>query len=246
MYVAAADGGSGGDPLNHAQNLRSGFGKILRIDPQGRNSTNRAYGIPESNPFARDASGRLGEIYAYGVRNPQRFAWDPKTGAMFVADIGQDSIEEISPVTAGANLGWNIWEGSAAYRSQGRAPRSDASMTYPVAEFTHSDPLVGGSVAITGVVIYRGRAIPQLTNLLLFGDNPSGEVFYINADALPSGGHAPIHRVLFRSGGTAQTLVQLIRTRVRTSRADLRFGTGHDDRVFLLNKADGVIRELVP
>ena len=111
LYVGLADGGSGGDPFNHAQNLASGFGKILRIDPLGTNSANGKYGIPPSNPFVGQA-GALGEVYALGVRNPQRFSWDPKNGNMYVADIGQNIVKEISPVTAGADLGWNKWEGS--------------------------------------------------------------------------------------------------------------------------------------
>lgn len=68
----------------------------------------RKYGIPASNPFANDNNpDTLGEIYAYGVRNPQRLFWDAKNGNMFMSDIGQNTVEEISPVAAGANLGWN-------------------------------------------------------------------------------------------------------------------------------------------
>ena len=81
LYVGFADGGNGGDPMDLAQNLTSAFGKILRIDPLGKNSANGQYGIPASNPFVKDPkSGALGEIYASGVRNPQRFSWDSKTG----------------------------------------------------------------------------------------------------------------------------------------------------------------------
>jgi Glucose / Sorbosone dehydrogenase len=111
LYVGFADGGSGGDPMNLAQNLDSAFGKILRLDPLGNDSANGHYGIPASNPFVvKPNPDALREIYAYGVRNPQRFSWDAKTGRLFVADIGQNAVEEISPVTAGANLGWNKWE----------------------------------------------------------------------------------------------------------------------------------------
>lgn len=89
LYVGFADGGSGGDPLNMAQNLGSAFGKILRVDPLGTSSANGQYGIPGSNPFANDGKPEtLGEIYAYGLRNPQRIFWDPKNRNMFVADIG--------------------------------------------------------------------------------------------------------------------------------------------------------------
>ena len=76
--------------------------------------------FPKSNPFVGKPDA-LGEIYAYGVRNPQRFSWDSKNGKMYVADIGQNIVEEISPVTAGANLGWNKWEGSYTLRQPRRS-----------------------------------------------------------------------------------------------------------------------------
>jgi hypothetical protein len=95
--------------------------------------------------------------------------------------------------------------------------------------------------------VYRGTAIPALANLVLFGDNPSGEVFYFNADRLPTGGQDPIRRVLFNSGGSAKTLMQLIKEKKPSAaRADLRFGLGPDNQVFLLNKQDGTIRRIVP
>jgi len=101
------------DPMKLAQNLGSAFGKIFRIDPLGTTSGKR-YGIPAGNPFVK-TEGALPEIYAYGVRNPQHLFWDPKNGSMLMSDIGQNTVEEISPVTAGANLGWNVWEGSYKY-----------------------------------------------------------------------------------------------------------------------------------
>ena len=258
LYMGVADGGSGGDPLDLAQNMASAFGKILRIDPLGSNSANKRYGIPASNPFASAGAGdgTLREIYALGVRNPQRFAWDPATGNLFLADIGQNIVEEVSLVTAGANLGWNDWEGSFRFISRQAvsldAPRSDPKMTYPVVEYGQPDPLLQGSSAVTGVVVYRGTAIAQLSNLVLFGDNPSGEMFYFNADRLPQGGQDPIRRVLLNDNGTAKTFLQVINEkrqaagRPAATRADLRFGTGPDNRVFLLNKWDNTIRLLVP
>ena len=255
LYVGFADGGSGGDPMNLAQNLGSAFGKILRIDPLGNNSTNGHYGIPASNPFVvKPNPDALREIYAYGVRNPQRFSWDAKTGRLFLADIGQNAVEEISPVTAGANLGWNKWEGSFPYVKgvvDPKQQRTEAGMTWPVVEYDHRDPLFQRA-AITGVVIYRQTAIPQLQNLLLFGDNPSGQIFYVNADKLPEGGQAAVRQVLFNDKGTKKTLLQLI-TEANTrqgkepaARADLRFGEGPNGQVFILNKRDGIIRLLVP
>jgi glucose/arabinose dehydrogenase len=255
LYIGVADGGSGGDPLKLSQNLGSAFGKIFRIDPLGSNSANKSYGIPASNPMLKTA-GALPEIYAYGVRNPQRFGWDPRNGNMFLADIGQNIVEELSLVTAGANLGWNEWEGSYRFISRQEVglenPRSDPKVTYPIAEYGQLDPLLQGSSAATGVVVYRGTAIPQLANLVLWGDNPSGEIFYVNADKLPSGGQDPIRRVLLSHNGAAKTLLDVIKEKNAAqgkpvaTRADLRFGAGPDNQVFLLNKRDGIVRLLVP
>ena len=254
LYVGLADGGSGGDPQGVGQNLASAFGKILRIDPLGKNSANGHYGIPASNPFVSDGKDdTLGEIYAYGVRNPQRLSWDAKNGNMFVADIGQNLVEEISPVTAGANLGWNIWEGSFTYgaREVGTAnQRGDAKMTYPIAEFDHNDPLLRRP-AITGVYVYRQTAVKALTNKLIFGDNPSGEIFYVDADNLPKGGQDSIRRILFNDKGTNKTLLQLIKEKNTAQgktpavRADLRLGMANG-QLFVLNKRDGIIRLIVP
>jgi hypothetical protein len=252
LYVGVADGGSGGDPFRHAQNLDSAFGKIFRIDPLGGNSGNKKYGIPPANPFAGDNNPMtLGEIYAYGVRNPQRFGWDPQNGRMFLAEIGQNIVEEVSVVTQGANLGWNDWEASFKFISRTELDltqrRTDPKVTYPLVEYDHRDPLFPtGRAAVTGVIIYRGTQIPQLANLVLFGDNPSGEVFYFSADRLPGGGQDPIRRVLLGSGDAAKNLLQLIKEqKPNAARADLRFGTGPDNRIFLLNKQDGLIREMV-
>ena len=180
----------------------------------------------------------LGEIYAYGVRNPQRFSWDSKDGRMYVADIGQNIVEEISPVTIGANLGWNKWEGSYKYVSRQvdlTGPRSEAGMTWPIAEFDHTDPLFTRA-AITGVYVYRENEIKQLQNLLLFGDNPSGEIFYRQRRQAAAGGQDQIRRIMFDDKGTNKTLLQLIREKnaaqgkTPAARADLRLAADRVDR----------------
>ena len=257
LYVSMADGGSGGDPLNNAQNLGSAFGKILRLDPLGSNSANGQYGIPDDNPFANDGDPTtLGEIYAYGVRNPHRFGWDPQNGNLFVGDIGQSFVEELSLVTAGANLGWNDWEGSFRFISREEVSlvdqRGDATVTFPLAEYGHIDPLLSPRSAMSGGIVYRSGDIKQLANLVLFGELASGEIFYIPADDLPTGGQEAIRRILLNDNGESKTFMQLIHEKNAeqgkppTPRADLRFGTGPDGRVFLLNKHDGMIRMLVP
>jgi hypothetical protein len=279
LYIGVADGGSGGDPMRLGQNLGSAFGKIFRIDPvgpvlpasaeaaAGRRSSksegwpdrpasaNKQYGIPASNPFVKTA-GALPEIYAYGVRNPQRFAWDSRNRNLFLADIGQNIVEEISLVTPGANLGWNDWEGS--FRFIGRQavsiemPRSDPKVTYPIAEWGQIDPLLQNNSAASGLVVYRGTQIPQLANLVIFTDMPSGEIFYVNADTLPSGGQDVIRRILLNSNGSTKTMLQVIQEKNKAqgkapaTRSDLRLSLGPDNQVFLLNKGDGTVRVLAP
>lgn len=255
LYIGVADGGSGGDPMRLAQNLGSAFGKVFRIDPLGNSSANKKYGIPPSNPFVK-TTGVLPEIYAYGVRNPQRFAWDSRNRNMFLADIGQNIVEKISLVTIGANLGWNDWEGS--YRFIGRQgvsvemPRGDPKVTYPIVEWGQIDPLLQANSAASGLVVYRGTQIPQLANLVIFTDMPSGEIFYVNADKLPSGGQDPIRRILLNSNGSAKRMLEVIQEKNKAqgktpaTRSDLRLSLGPDNQVFLLNKGDGTIRVLTP
>jgi len=255
LYFGVGDGGSGGDPQNVAQNLNSGFGKIFRIDPMGRNSANGKYGIPASNPFVK-TPGALGEIYAYGVRNTQGIGWDSRNGSMYMSDIGQNIVEEISPVTAGANLGWNIWEGSYRYVSRDAVvadgPRSDPKMTFPLAEYDQFDPVLlpSNSAGAVSLWVYRGNGVPQLNGRILFADMPSGELFHISADNQPRGGQDVIRRVLFTTQGnaTARHLLPIIQEKNKAQgksaaiRADLRFYGTPSGQVFLLNKADGVIR----
>ena len=165
LYVGIGDGGSGGDPMGLAQNLGSAFGKVFRIDPLGKNGRGGKYGIPAANPFVKTTDA-LPEIFAYGVRNAQRFGWDSKNGAMFLSDIGQNIVEEVSPVSAGANLGWNVWEGSYRFVSRQavitESPRSDPKMTYPIVEWGQLDPVMlpNNSSASVGVVVYRSTMVP--------------------------------------------------------------------------------------
>ncbi|MDG1437928.1 MAG: PQQ-dependent sugar dehydrogenase [Emcibacteraceae bacterium] len=256
LYISIGDGGSGGDPMNMSQNLSSIFGKILRINPLGSNSKNKQYGIPGDNPFvnASDAS-ILREIYVYGTRSPNRIAWDSKNGQMYVADIGQNTVEEISPVNAGANLGWKIWEGSFRYVSRDGVdigdPRNDPEMIFPVVEYDAKDPLMlPNSVASSGLAVYRGTDIPQLQNLLIFAELASGEIFYVSADQLPDGGQDAIRRILLVDDGENKTVLNIILKkneqlgREEVYRADVRLAHTKDGKLFLLNKHDGVIRLL--
>ena len=242
LYVGVADGGSGGDPMDLGQNLGAVFGKILRVQPLGSDSRNGRYGIPADNPYAADGTDRtLAEIFASGLRNPQGLAWDPANGNMFVTDIGQNIIEELNLVTAGANLGWSNWEGSFRFISREAVDlsdrRSEPGITYPIAEYGQLDPLLQPRSAAGGVIVYRDDAIPQLQDRVLFADFPQGEIFHLPADDLPEGGQDAIRRVLLRDGDEARTLLQLVAEKTGEQglepaiRVDLRFGTGPEGRV---------------
>jgi len=120
-----------------------------------------------------------------------------------------------------------------------------------VVEYDHTDPILQGSVATIGGFVYREKNIPQLTGKLIFGDNPSGEILYVNADNLPKGGQDAIRRVQFIDHNN-KTLLELIQEKNNAqgkrpaTRADLRFGEGPAGQIFILNKRDGTIRLLVP
>ena len=163
LYIALGDGGFANDPAGNAQNLESLLGKILRIDPRGN-----PYSIPPSNPFV----GRPGrdEIWAYGLRNPWRFHLDPVTGDQWIADVGQGRAEEVNFVAGGAagvNYGWDRMEGTA--NVEGAPP---AQHQLPALEYGHD----GGRCAITGGVVYRGAALPDLIGRYMYGDFCSGEI----------------------------------------------------------------------
>ena len=178
LYIGFGDGGGGGDPhgpRGNGQNLGTLLGKILRIDP--RPSGGRPYGIPASNPFAR-RQGARGEIWAYGLRNPWRFAFDPRTGALIIGDVGQNAVEEIDIVTRpGANLGWRVFEGRSRYAAGESAPGAIA----PAIERFHRD----GNCSITGGIVVRDRAL-ALRGRYLFGDFCLGRI----ESALVRGGRA--------------------------------------------------------
>ena len=269
LYLAVGDGGGAGDQYNASQNLSLAQGKILLIDPLGNDSANGNYGIPSDNPFI----GRpdvLPEIYAYGVRNVQQFAWDSETGALMVSDIGQAAVEEISLVAAGDNLGWNNWEGSFSFggNPEGKSwrdilggvdetqVRSDPAIRYPIAEYDHTDPLrpsgPTGS-AVSGLAVVRDSGIAELEGYIIFGDLVSGEVFAVPADKQHLyNGQSENRRVLFDDGsGDTKTLLQIVQETYSERgleppfRMDLRFASGADNQVYLLNKYDGIIRRIV-
>jgi len=165
LYIGTGDGGSGGDPQNNGQDPTTLLGAILRIDIDNPDA-GRAYGIPSDNPFAGNTDGWAEEIYAYGLRNPWRFSFDPETNLLWTGDVGQNAIEEIDIIEAGGNYGWNIMEGTACFN----AGSCDTSgLMLPVFEYTHSE-----GQSITGGYVYRGSRRPDLVGKYLYADFMSG------------------------------------------------------------------------
>jgi glucose/arabinose dehydrogenase len=195
LYIGLGDGGGGNDENGPANSTTDGhnnaigngqdttvpFGKILRIDPKGSNSTNGLYGIASTNPFASGAGGNLKEIYAYGFRNPYRFSFDSATGALWVGDVGQSNREEIDVVTNGGNYGWPFREGTRDNSGDtGRTTPVGFSSLAPVAEYTHGD-----GIATIGGFVYHGSKLPALDGMYVFGDlggasGATGRLFYLN------------------------------------------------------------------
>jgi len=169
LYAGFGDGGGGGDQhgsRGNGQNLGSLLGKILRIDPRAEGR--RAYTVPSNNPF-RARSGARGEVYTYGLRNPWRWAFDPRTGNLVVADVGQGEVEEVSIVPrAGANLGWRVFEGRRRYSAGESAP----GHVPPVIQRFHSD----GNCSITGGVVVRDPVLSALRGRYIFGDFCVGRI----------------------------------------------------------------------
>lgn len=176
LYIATGDGGSGGDPQNNAQNRLNLLGKILRIDVDNP-SGGANYGIPADNPFAGITSGYREEIYAYGLRNPWRFSFDPVTEWLWAADVGQNEIEEVDIIVKGNNYGWRIMEGSSCFN-----PPSGCDMTglvLPVWDYTH-----GLGQSVTGGFVYRGVNVPELVGRYIYADYVSGRVWALRYDGV--------------------------------------------------------------
>lgn len=164
LYIGMGDGGSAGDPGNRAQNINENLGKILRIDV---NSTvSPYYTSPATNPYVGVAGND--EIWAIGIRNPWKFSFNRLNGDLWIADVGQDQIEEVnkvaSPLPNNLNFGWKCYEGNATYSTGGCPPMSN--MTFPVAQYLHSS----GGCSITGGYVYSGTVYPNFANKYFYSD----------------------------------------------------------------------------
>jgi glucose/arabinose dehydrogenase len=170
LYIGMGDGGNGNDPQNRAQDPQSLLGKMRRLDVDG----GTPYAIPPGNPFANGAGGRP-EIWATGLRNPWKFAFDPRNGALWIGDVGQDVREEVDAVPAGAappNFGWRVLEGTRCTGLGGGPTCTAPVYTMPVVEYTHDE-----GCSVTGGEIALGAALPGVLGSYLFADFCNGKVW---------------------------------------------------------------------
>lgn len=163
LYIGLGDGGAANDPHGHGQNLATLLGALLRLDVD-RAEANRRYGIPPDNPFVGHPGARP-EIYAYGLRNPWRFSFDAATGRLYLADVGQDAVEEIDVIEKGGNYGWNIMEGDICTPGVNPDCKPPRGYVAPIHVYRHPE-----GFSVTGGFVYRGRAIPDLCGVYLFAD----------------------------------------------------------------------------
>jgi uncharacterized protein (TIGR03437 family) len=191
LYVGLGDGGSANDPQNHGQNRRSLLGKMLRIDVE---SDLTRYQVPNDNPFVGNAD-YLPEIWATGLRNPWRYAFDRETGDLYIADVGQNRFEEISfqPASSrgGENYGWVTMEGRECFR----AGCNTSGLTLPVHTYPRSE-----GVSITGGYVYRGAAYPGLRGMYIYGDFGSGRIWGLRRQ-----GETWVNELLLASGMLVST-----------------------------------------
>jgi glucose/arabinose dehydrogenase len=183
LYIGVGDGGSGGDPERHALDLSDRLGKILRIDPV--EADGQPFTVPADNPFV-DTAGADPAIWAYGLRNPWRFSFDPNTGDLWIGDVGQGEFEEINRSAAterrdaarGTNFGWSAFEGFERFNEdqpvEGAAP--------PLFVYDHAD----GRCSVTGGTVARGETIADLAGWYLFGDYCSGQIWALDPTAPPA------------------------------------------------------------
>jgi len=172
LYIGLGDGGSAGDPQCHGQSLDTLLGKILRIDVDSPHSPGVNYAIPPGNPLL--GQNARGEIWLYGLRNPYRFSFDAANGNLWIGDVGQNAFEEVdmlTPQQAGANMGWNLREGTHPFSAS--CTQTGSMLTDPVFDYDRSQ----GDQTVIGGRVYHGTKMPALAGRYVFGDFVSGRVW---------------------------------------------------------------------
>jgi len=179
LYVALGDGGKGNDPLKSGQDLSKVLGSILRINIDQKQD-DLPYAIPNDNPLVGRGRGVWPEIYAWGIRNIWRMSFDEPTGRLWAADVGQNDWEEVNLIRKGGNYGWSLREASHSFTLDGsKGSEAKPSLIDPLIEYPHTDDW---GKSVTGGMVYRGEATPQLDGYYLYGDYVSGRLWAMKID----------------------------------------------------------------
>ncbi|MFZ1081087.1 MAG: PQQ-dependent sugar dehydrogenase [Candidatus Kryptoniota bacterium] len=181
LYIGFGDGGSEDDPENRGQDRTTLLGKILRINIDS-SEAGLNYAIPATNPYYKNQLGYRQEIYAYGIRNPWKFSFDPVTASLWLGDVGQDTREEVDIVRNGGNYGWRLMEGFICTPVVNPTCQDTAGLLPPIWDYPHN----GNSAAITGGYVYRGVSIPSLYGKYIFGDYVTGRTWALAYDGVDS------------------------------------------------------------
>ena len=225
LYIVMGDTGPHNDPHGHAQNLQLLLGKLLRIDVD-RTEGDLGYAIPADNPFRGRADARP-EIWAYGFRNPWRFCFDPVTGDLWLADVGQDREEEVAIVRRGENHGWNVYEGfepfSNQYRKEGR------TFTPPLFAYKRKY-----GISVTGGFVYRGDKQSSFYGVYVCGDYSSKRIFGLTQE---SGRLKAVRQI----GTIPQQLVSF-----GTDEAGRIYAVGYEGMIYQLDFSEARFDEIKP
>jgi glucose/arabinose dehydrogenase len=181
LYITLGDSGAADDPLTTGQNPRDWFASILRIDVD-HPSGGRRYGIPPDNPRAR--GGKFAhwapEVYCIGLRNVWKFTFDRETGTLWAGDVGQNLWEMVHIIKNGGNYGWSIKEGFHPFQPQRRQKADPAAkISLPIVEYPHAPTATrkDDGKSITGGYVYRGKALPELVGVYVYGDFETGRIW---------------------------------------------------------------------
>jgi glucose/arabinose dehydrogenase len=183
LYIGLGDGGSGGDPERYALDASSRLGKLLRIDPTA--TAGAPFTVPDDNPFV-GVDGADPTIWSIGLRNPWRFAFDEPTGDLWIADVGQNEVEEVNrsvPSTDGSGAGRGVSYGWSAFEGNDRFNDDESGDGHepPVVTYRHED----GNCSVGGGAVYRGTAIPDLRGWYVYGDYCSGRIWGYDPTSSP-------------------------------------------------------------
>ena len=185
LYITLGDGGAADDPLSSGQNPKDWFASILRIDVD-HPADGKAYGIPADNPALRSRAHAhwAPEVYCIGLRNVWKFSFDRQTGELWAGDVGQNLWEMVHRIENGGNYGWSIREGFHAFQPQRRQRPDRASRIQPpIVEYPHAPTAdrKDHGLSITGGYVYRGKALPELAGIYVYGDYETGRIWGLRA-----------------------------------------------------------------